>query len=288
MIKHVSVNTNIITVVMGSEKESRTSTGISWKCKIGGNYSALRAAITSTLQRGSNSSALPQPTVIPSDYYLDDIQYVSIVTPGIIGSTEVTGGGGTLQPGYGEIELTFVEKGNLSDGIGSSPGEEPSVCERDDINTQLPLENHPTYSEKLATIVHDQITFYDYLQMWKNAQSVQEKSSILVKLANMSLTTPEYTAFVEVVGKYRKGIESAPFNQPTLTKTSIKVAAPPYGDVNKKVTPTGFGDMMPSGYEWIKTSDRVSRTGRTGSYVHIEQYLGGPTGFFDSDLYPSA
>lgn len=277
-IKSISTNTSILTVEMKSVKSHTSSTGTSWTCKIVGHYATWIAAKASTYIRGTNSSYLPA-CGIPSGYFLDDYSENITVTP-----SSITGLGSN--PGWIEVELTYVEQQNLSDASGISEGSEPTVYERDNLEAELPLENHPFYSEKMSYEIGDG-TAYDYVQSWKNAATVEEKKSIEDFIA-ASGTGDAQTAFNSIIAKFRKGIESAPYSQPVLTKTVTRNSAPSYGNINKKVTPTGFGALKPDGHEWILKTDRVSRTGRVGSYVQVLQYHGAPEGFYDSDLYPTA
>ena len=277
-IKSISSNTSILTVEMKSVKSDVASTGTTWTCKLVGHYATWETAKATTYARGASSSLLP-PCGIPSGFYLEDYSENIIVTP-----SSITGSGSN--PGWVEVELKYVNQDNLSDGAGSESGSEPTVYERDNIETELPLENHPLYSEKLSYEVGDG-TYYDYVIAWKNAGTVEEKKAITDTIATLG-TGDGQTAFNAILLKYKKGIESAPYSMPVLTKTTTRNSAPAYGNINKKENPTGFGSLKPSGHEWVKKTDRVSRTGRTGSYVQVEQWHGAPTGFFDSDLYPTA
>ena len=48
----------------------------------------------------------------------------------------------------------------------------------------------------------------------------------------------------------------------------------------------GFGTLLPSGYEWLKTADRTLRHGLRVKYDRTEEWTGAD--YIDEDVYDTA
>ena len=85
------------------------------------------------------------------------------------------------------------------------------------------------------------------------------------------------------VDKRLKGVDSWVEYMPVCRKTSLTVAKPSESAAGFINEPDGFGSALPSGFEWLKTSDRSLRTGTHGKWERSEEWTGAI--YVDHDLY---
>jgi hypothetical protein len=98
--------------------------------------------------------------------------------------------------------------------------------------------------------------------------------------------TQGYLAFLEdFFKKWDAGIEAYVIGLPVARKTTTLTAPVAVGKTGIRQTPKGFGAMLPSGFQWLKSEDRCSWTGDSGTCEHVEEWKAADT--IDHDLYPS-
>jgi hypothetical protein len=85
--------------------------------------------------------------------------------------------------------------------------------------------------------------------------------------------------------KWDAGIEAYIIGLPVARKTTTLTAPVAVGKTGIRQTPTGFGKMLPSGFQWLKSEDRCSWTGNSGTCEHVEEWKAADT--IDHDLYPA-
>ena len=83
--------------------------------------------------------------------------------------------------------------------------------------------------------------------------------------------------------KILDGVDSWVQYVPVCRKTSLTVEKPSESAAGFKNTPDGFGSALPEDFEWLKTADRSTRTGKHGKWEQTEEWTGAES--IDTDLY---
>jgi hypothetical protein len=84
--------------------------------------------------------------------------------------------------------------------------------------------------------------------------------------------------------KILNGVDSWVLYVPVARKTTLTIIQPNASKAGHKETPTGFGSALPEDYEWFKTADSSTRSGKHGKWERTEEWTAAEE--WDSDLYP--
>ena len=175
----------------------------------------------------------------------------------------------------GKATMTVVLEVEVTDA-------EPQY-EIDWAGVEKPIEQHPLFKSLFpdpsgtGNFTAAQVTAYNNYQAWENAADAATKASAYNQLS---------ATFKKLAQKKMRGVTSylvpAPVARITTLTLSVS-AASPCGSVSNSVP--DFPDL-PTGYKWLSTADRSTRTGRWGKWQQVQEWTGADN--WDSDIYSSS
>lgn len=188
------------------------------------------------------------------------------------------------QPG-GKGIMVVHSVGAASTPPNTSPTEK---YDREWSEVQRPLLLHPRYSVGgvKALTAADRIA----IEKWNDCPDAAIKTALKYYNDNEKRDPAGGTALSahaqDYAGKILKGEESYIMYLPIMKKTTTSFL--PLGGTacGKRQEPVGFGTMLAGleDYDWLKTADRASRTGKNGKYERYEEWTGVDTEW-DIDIY---
>lgn len=186
------------------------------------------------------------------------------------------GGMGTLTIYLGDEDVT-------GEGIATSETRAEST-ELDYTLMEKPLESHPLFATLFSGTGHLIVKRWESIP----AEAIMRKTAFQVPKTDSAdpkndgdwedITDEDALLYCQ---KRLKGIESYFFQVPVVRKTSILKTAAAASKCGQRDTPPEFDDVQDV---WLKTADKMQRTGAKGAWERMEEW----TGFdeLDSDLYP--
>lgn len=162
-----------------------------------------------------------------------------------------------------------------ADGFATSPGTPPSIYEIDSGQLEKPLSSHKLYATggTYALLPAD----LDAVEEWRNKTSAADRATAFAALSANAKN---------LATKIQRGQESYLVPAPIARKTSPSWKPANPGATGKTGTPTGFGSALPSGYKWLKVTDRATRTGNSGRWERVEEWQAADD--WDVQIYPPA
>ena len=209
---------------------------------------------------------------------------------------------GTIQEGFDgyPVDRTNVKK--LPGGKGlltvSARGAPAEPAEQDTAETkyeldwtesQRPLITNPCFLADGALEID--ANGMPAVRLWEDCPDADIKAAKRYYEDNQKRTPAGGIALVDVsdgadayAQKILNGTDSWVLYSPVARKTSTSVKKlEEEASAGRIQTPEGFGASLPSGFQWLKTSDRYSRTGKHGKWERTEEWTGALT--IDTDLY---
>jgi hypothetical protein len=187
------------------------------------------------------------------------------------------GGTGTLSIYLGDGDVT-------GEGIATAEDRTETV-ELDYTLMEKPLENHPLFAALFAG------TGYLIVKRWESipAEAIMRKTAFEVPKTDSAdpAVDADWEAITDELAllycqKRLKGIESYFLQVPVVRKTSVLKKAATASKCGQRDTPPDFAAVQDV---WLKTADKMRRTGAKGAWERMEEW----TGFdeLDEDLYPT-
>ena len=192
---------------------------------------------------------------------------------------------------YGLLTVVCERKFEPGNGDPSSAAgtkmENETTYEIDWIDVQLTLYEHPAFSEGGANALTEE----DVLQIesWEKNPFIEYRKDFIFKADGnyedgVSSADPTLSPNAQVFAKgILKGIEFYTAKLPVAIRSDTWVAGPPpRGSAGQKETPTGFPNL-PTGYEWIRNSERSLRAGGQSTWAQTTEWQGVKKVLVDSD-----
>jgi hypothetical protein len=185
--------------------------------------------------------------------------------------------------GKGRLTVTAFAKAPSS-SVFDMPEEKFEI---DWVEVQRALITNPDFDGGTHSLTHeDKIA----IQQWEDCPDSEVKTDYAYYTDN-DKREPEGGLYLSAnaqvyVDKRLKGVDSWVEYMPVCRKTSLTVAQPSESAAGFINDPDGFGSGLPSGFEWLKTADRSSRTGKHGKWERSEEWTGAVE--VDHDLYDEA
>lgn len=223
------------------------------------------------IQRGDELSTLNATWGVPAGFYVDEISDRTVLE------------GTTSAENALEMDIVCRQAANMGDGIVT--GSIPDVYELTWQQMDQALAAHSTrYTTFKEFVGSSNKTVWGFIQDWINAPSAAEQEAVY-KVMVASGTADQQIDFEDYCVMYLRGVESREIFLPVLTRTQVTNSVPTATATPGQIeTPaTGFGSMKPTGFTWRRMPDRVTRSGRSGAYNVISQWIGDPA--WDTRLY---
>jgi hypothetical protein len=153
------------------------------------------------------------------------------------------------------------------------------------VEIERKLEQHPRYQTGGAKAFTDED--FASLPKWEDEADPALKKIFkftIVNADNKKETKELSENAKDLATKKLRGQESYIIYSPVARRTSQSRDVPVTSPCGKRQTPAV--PSVPSGYVWLKTADRATRTGRYGKWERIEEWTGAD--FWDEDIYPTA
>ncbi|HQF19891.1 MAG TPA: hypothetical protein PLT37_01450 [Kiritimatiellia bacterium] len=185
--------------------------------------------------------------------------------------------------GLGTLTITLGDKDRTGEGMVSLAAREETV-ELDYSLMEKPIESHPMFKDIFAPEGGD-FTALASIRAWEAEQEPTVKGQFMyLEHGGVPGTGPYLTLSEEAqvfAEKKLAGIESYFLQVPIVRKTSVIKRAVTTSKCGMRDTPPEFAAVQDV---WLKTADKMTRTGSKGSWERIEEW----TGFdqLDEDLYP--
>ncbi|MDF3129283.1 hypothetical protein P0Y35_08755 [Kiritimatiellaeota bacterium B1221] len=185
------------------------------------------------------------------------------------------------EAGKGELEVTTETSDfQASSSAGSRRSE---IYEIDWVTVEKPLISHPIYEAGGDQV----LTVYDRLAIenWKLEENATKRSEYKFRpILSVDVYLTLTTAAQHYAERYSKGIDSYQFSYPVARISSLYDTEPSTLPCNVYRASKPFGGC-PSGYTWLKSVDRATRSGTNGRWVRNVEYQGFAD--LDTDLYAS-
>ncbi len=183
--------------------------------------------------------------------------------------------GGAAQPGVIEIDMVYKDVNALSAGSSGSLGSPTPVpvYEIEWVPSEIPLPGHSVRYPNLKDAASGFRSFFDFFVAYINAGN-DERARLATVIQGFTASAGKNQLY-DILNAWRQGIESKRVYHPVLTKTTTRNTEPNIQEIGMIETPpAGFGGLKPSGYTFVKSAHRVTRTGRVGAYNEVEQWEG--------------
>lgn len=187
--------------------------------------------------------------------------------------------------GLGTLTITLGDKDRTGEGLVPLAAREETL-ELDYSLMEKPIESHPMFKDIFVPAGGD-FSVLASIRAWEAENEPVIKGQFMyLAQGGVSGTGPYLTlsADAQVFAKKKlAGIESYYLQVPIVRKTSVLKRAVKTSKCGKRDTPPEFDDVQDV---WLKTADKMIRTGSKGSWERVEEW----TGFdqLDEDLYPSS
>ncbi len=271
-----SAGTLNLSVKAGSYSNKVDSTGQIVSFTLEGHHEKWLLLKPSITLGGPSSQLSSIITGVPSGVYLDSYEEkVTFMRSAVAG--------GATQPGAIEVGMVYKDVNSLttgSSGVLGSPTPVP-VYEIEWAPSEIPLAGHSVRYPNLKDTASGFRSYYDFFQAYVNA-GLEEKAEIGIQIQALSAGAGKNQLY-DIINAYRQGIEAKRIWHPILTKTTTRSTAPTIEEIGMIDEPSGFGTLVPDGYTFLKSSYRVSRTGRSGAHNCVEQWEGAK--FIPTALY---
>ncbi|MDD2706717.1 MAG: hypothetical protein PHV34_01805 [Verrucomicrobiae bacterium] len=170
----------------------------------------------------------------------------------------------------GQAKMTVVAVDESPSGSVSIVNQQPTY-EIEWVAVDKKLLHHPMWQSETGYPLTE--ADRDAIAEWESQTSATKRAEAYAKLGENAKVYAD---------KIDLGIESYTVYSPVARKTSCSWEAPTTGYCGKMQTPQA--PSFPTGYVWVKTADRSTRTGRNGKWERVEEWTGAE--WVDSDLYP--
>ena len=183
----------------------------------------------------------------------------------------------------GTLTIVLGDKDRSGEGVVPLTVREETI-ELDYTLMEKPIESHPLFKDIFVPAGGD-FSVLATIQAWENEQDVVAKGQFMYLAPNGVAGTGAYLTLSAgaqaFAAKKLAGIESYFLQVPIVRKTSILKRAVKTSKCGSRDTPPEFDDVQDV---WLKTADKMTRTGAKGTWERIEEW----TGFdqLDADLYP--
>jgi hypothetical protein len=254
----------------GTLTQNQTADGTSWTVTLTGTKTSYDVYAVSIVKRGVEVHTLAPQFGIPAGFYIDEIRFRNLLTGTTDGASAVS------------VDIVCREAGNMGDGIvsGSIPDVYEVTWERGEKPLAALKARYRSFSTRIdsgATDPYYYRTVYDMAVAWTLGDAA-ERANVFAKMA--SLADSRFDEFQDYIVFFMLGVESYEVFYPVLTRTQVTNSAPTAtgtpGQIDTSI-PSGFSTLKPSGtWTYRQMPDRITRTGRTGAYNIVSQWVGDP------------
>ena len=173
------------------------------------------------------------------------------------------------------VTLNAAPTTSSSNSDSNNPVTEPEV-EIDNVQLERPIEKHPRYK----TVTEDDLALIsEYFSASKDRRAA---------IMRFFSGSADHDLALELLKHKIRGVESYLLFPPVVKRTAEYRRLPATEKCGAILTASALkaklnGEPVPSGFEYMKTSDRASRTGRHGRYKRTEEWTGAQV--WDRHLY---